>query len=210
MAGLLCFLLPPGWLFAQEKTLTGKVTDANLAPLQGVNIMVNKTNKGTVTDTDGNFTLSITGNVKLLISAAGFKTKTITTEAAQTAIQIKMEEDFAKLDEVVVTGLATSVKRKNLANAVATISSKQLTGVAPAQTFDAALNGKISGAYINANSGAPGGGISVKLRGVTSIYGNTQPLYVIDGVFIDNTATSGGLNAVTNAASGGSPTSAAG
>jgi TonB-dependent starch-binding outer membrane protein SusC len=207
MAGLLCFLLLPGWLLAQENTITGKVTDANLTPLSGVNIVINKTNKGTVTDADGKFSLSVTGNVKLLISAAGFKTKTLTTENAQTAIQIKMEEDFARLDEVVVTGLATNVKRRNLANAVATISSKQLNGVAPAQTFDAALNGKISGAYINANSGAPGGGISVKLRGVTSIFGNTQPLYVIDGVFIDNTATSGGLNAVTNAASGGSPTS---
>ena len=207
MAGLLCFLLLPGWLLAQDKIITGKVTDANLIPLTGVNIVINKTNKGTVTDADGKFSLSISGNVKLLISAAGFKTKTITAEAAQTDIQVKMEEDFAKLDEVVVTGLATNVKRRNLANAVATISSKQLSGVAPAQTFDAALNGKISGAYINANSGAPGGGISVKLRGVTSIYGNTQPLYVVDGVFIDNTATSGGLNAVTNAASGGSPTS---
>ena len=88
---------------------------------------------------------------------------------------------------------------------MATISSKELNGTAPAQTFDAALNGKIPGAYINANSGAPGGGISVKLRGVTSVYGNTQPLYVVDGVFIDNTATSAGLNAVTSAASGGVP-----
>lgn len=204
---ILCLIFLPDWLFAQEKTITGKVIDANLAPLPGVTITITKTNKGTVTDADGKFTLSLPTTAKLTISAAGFKTKTLTTEATQTDIQVKMEEDFAKLDEVVVTGLATNVKRRNLANAVATISSKQLNGVAPAQTFDAALNGKISGAYINSNSGAPGGGISVKLRGVTSIYGNTQPLYVVDGVFIDNTATSGGLNAVTNAASGGSPTS---
>ena len=60
---------------------------------------------------------------------------------------------------------------------------------------------------INANTGAPGGGMSVKLRGVTSVYGNSQPLYVIDGVFVDNTFTSAGLNSVTGAASGGSPTS---
>ena len=118
-----------------------------------------------------------------------------------------MEQDVAKLDEVVVTGLSTTVKRRNLANAVATISSKELSGTAPAQTLDAALEGKIPGAYINANSGAPGGGISVKLRGVTSVYGNTQPLYVVDGVFVDNSTTSAGLNAVTTAASGGSPTS---
>jgi TonB-dependent SusC/RagA subfamily outer membrane receptor len=207
ITAMLCLLFLPGWLFAQEKTITGKVTDANLAPLPGVTVSINKTNKGTITDGDGKFTLTLPSAAKLTISAAGFKTKTIAADAAKSDLQVKMEEDFAKLDEVIVTGLATNVKRRNLANAVATISSKQLNGVAPAQTFDAALNGKISGAYINSNTGAPGGGISVKLRGVTSIYGNTQPLYVVDGVFIDNTATSGGLNAVTNAASGGSPTS---
>ena len=205
-AGLLCFLLLPGWLLAQDKTITGKVTDANFVPLPGVNIVINKSNKGTVTDVDGKFTLSIPGNVKLHISAAGFKTKTIVIETAQTDIQVNMQEDFAKLEEVVVTGLATNVKRRNLANAVATISAKQLNGIAPAQTFDAAINGKIPGAYINANTGAPGGGVSVKLRGVTSIFGNTQPLYVVDGVFMDNSATSAGLNAVT-AASPGSNTS---
>ena len=86
---------------------------------------------------------------------------------------------------------------------MATISNKELNGVAPAQTFDAALSGKVPGAYINANSGAPGGGISVKLRGVTSVFGNTQPLFVVDGVYMDNSATSAGLNAVTSAAAGG-------
>jgi len=170
-------------------------------------IVINKTGKGTITDAEGKFTLTLPANAKLILSINGFKTTTVAIEPGQPSINVKMEEDFARLDEVVVTGLATNVKRRNLSNSVATISAKQLTGVAPAQTFDAAINGKISGAYINANSGAPGGGISVKLRGVTSIYGNTQPLYIVDGVFVDNTATSGGLNAVTNAASGGSPTS---
>lgn len=206
-AGLLCLLLMPGWLLAQETTVTGQVTDHRLAPITGASIVIDKTNKGTVTDATGAFSISVPANTKLSISATGYKTTIITTSNTQSTIQVKMEEDAARLDEVVVTGLATNVKRRNLANAVATISSKQLNSVAPAQTFDGALNGKIPGAYINANSGAPGGGISVKLRGVTSIYGNTQPLYVIDGVFIDNTVTSAGLNAVTGAAANGSPTS---
>ena len=98
-----------------------------------------------------------------------------------------MVEDIARLDEIVVTGLSTTIKRRNLANSVATINATQLNGVAPSQTFDQALNGKIPGATINSNTGAPGGGQSVKLRGVTSVYGNTQPLYVMDGVFVDNT-----------------------
>lgn len=208
IAAMLCFLLSPAWLSAQEKTIMGKVTDAKLVPLSGVSVTINSTTKGVTTNPDGKFSLSVPGGAKLIFSEAGFKTKTVTILADQTDLSIVMEEDFARLDEVVVTGLSTTAKRKNLANAVVTITSQQLTGTAPTQTFDAALNGKIPGAYINANTGAPGGGMSVKLRGVTSVFGNTQPLYVVDGVFMDNSATSGGLNAVTKAAAGGNPVSA--
>lgn len=209
LTGLLIIItaLSPSLVHAQERSITGRITDANAKPLPGVNVMVAQSNKGTVTDADGRFTISAPGAARLLISSAGFKSQVINLDASQTEVQVKLAEDFAKLDEVVVTGLATSVKRRNLANAVATVSAKQLNGVAPAQTFDAALNGKIPGAYINANTGAPGGGISVKLRGVTSVYGNTQPLYVIDGVFLDNTFTSAGLNAVSKASAGGLATS---
>ena len=125
VAGLLCFLLMPAWLTAQEKTITGKITDANLTPLSGVNILISKSNKGTVTDADGQFTIAVPAAAKLIISTTGFKTQTITVAATQADLQIKMLEDFAKLDEVVVTGLATNVKRSNLSNAVGTISSKE-------------------------------------------------------------------------------------
>jgi TonB-linked SusC/RagA family outer membrane protein len=203
MAGLLCILLLPCYLFAQEKTITGKVTDGKGSPLAGVSIVVKQTNRGTATEADGTFRISVPANATIIVSSPSFKTQTIKIESSQTDIQVKLEEDFAKLDEVVVTGLATTVKRRNLANAVGTVSSKELNGIAPAQTFDAALSGKVTGAYINANSGAPGGGLSVKLRGVTSIFGNTQPLYVVDGVYMDNSAVSAGLNAITAAAAGG-------
>jgi TonB-dependent starch-binding outer membrane protein SusC len=206
MTGLLFTVLLPCLLLAQEKIVTGKVTDANALPLPGVSVVVLQTNQGTTTDAEGKFSLSLSGKIRsprIVISSAGFKSQTIAVGPTITDIQVKLEEDIAKLDEVVVTGLTTSIKRRNLANAVATVSNKELNGIAPAQTFDAALNGKIPGAYINANTGAPGGGISVKLRGVTSVFGNTQPLYVVDGVFLDNTATSAGLNAVTSAAAGG-------
>jgi TonB-dependent starch-binding outer membrane protein SusC len=202
LSWLTCTLLLTGSLFAQEKTVSGRVTDGAGNPLQGASILVRPSNKATITDAEGTFIISVTDNATIVITSASFKTQTIKVGASND-LQIKMEEDFARLDEVVITGLTTSVKRRNLANAVATISSKQLDGIAPAQTFDAAINGKIPGAYINASTGAPGGGVSVKLRGVTSIYGNTQPLYVVDGVFMDNSATSGGLNAVTAASAGG-------
>jgi len=203
MAGLFCMLLMPGHLFAQTQTITGRVTDTNGVPIAGASVTVKQTTQGVATDGEGKFKLNIPANATITISSTGFKTQTIKTDASTSDLQIKLEEDVARLDEVVVTGLATTVKRRNLANAIATISNKQLNGVAPAQTFDAALNGKVPGAYINSNTGAPGGGISVKLRGVTSVFGNTQPLYVVDNVFMDNSSTSAGLNAVTAAAAGG-------
>ncbi|MES2850389.1 MAG: SusC/RagA family TonB-linked outer membrane protein, partial [Bacteroidota bacterium] len=203
MLVFMCIALLPQCLHAQEKNISGKVVDAYGSPLQSVTVSVKQSNIATVTDADGKFKLAIPSNAVLVVSASGYKTQNITAADAQNDLQIKLVVDVARLDEVVVTGLATNVKRRNLANAVATISAKQLNGIAPAQTFDAAINGKIPGAYINASTGAPGGGVSVKLRGVTSVFGNTQPLYVVDGVFMDNSATSAGLNAVTGASAGG-------
>jgi len=201
---LLITLIPVS-LFAQNRKLTGVIKAGNNTPVPNATIMEKNSLQGVTSDENGKFTLLISNNATIIISAIGYKTQTIDV-SGKSSLQITLAEDVSNLDEVVVTGLSTSIKRKNLANSVAEISSTELNGIAPAQTFDAALEGKISGADISANSGAPGGGVSVKLRGVTSIYGNTQPLYVVDGVEVDNTATSAGLNAVTAAASGG-PTS---
>jgi TonB-dependent starch-binding outer membrane protein SusC len=193
-------------LFAQQN-ISGNIKDAvNGKPIPGVTVRVPNTNRGTISDAHGAFVLPVpNGTPSLLVSYTGYKTQTVRLGAGVSTLNITMEEDFAHLDEVVVTGLATTVKRSNLANAVATISAAQLTGVAPAQTFDAALSGKVPGALITANSGAPGGGISVKMRGITSVFGNSQPLYVVDGVFFNNSSIPAGLNDVTGAATAGSP-----
>ncbi len=201
---LICLLpaLLPLTLLAQAPVVNGIITAGNNAPVAGATITVKDGNQSTVSDANGKFSIHAGSEAELVVTAIGYKTATIAV-GTNSNLTIKLAQDVSNLDEVIVTGLVTTVKRKNLANAVGEISSQQLNGVAPAQTFDAALEGKISGANINANSGAPGGGISVKLRGVTSVYGNTQPLYVIDGVFVDNSAISGGLNAVTLAGPGG-------
>ncbi|KIC92854.1 SusC/RagA family TonB-linked outer membrane protein [Flavihumibacter solisilvae] len=203
---MLLALLCPVVLWAQV-SVSGTILDSKNSPVTGASVRLRNSTIGTSTDATGRFSLNIPSNSgQLEISSVGFKSQTITLGTIEVAnMSIKLEEDAGKLDEVVVTGLATNVKRRNLANAVATVSSKELAGTAPAQTLDAALNGKIPGAYINSNSGAPGGGISVRLRGVTSIFGNTQPLYVVDGVFIDNSSTPAGLNTVTQAAAAGNP-----
>jgi len=203
--GAVWLVMMPFLSSAQNNTFNLQVKETNGQPIPGATILVN--NKRTlVADAQGMIAISNAGNSNITISAIGYKSKTIRTDTL-TQTNIFLDKDVANLDEVVITGFATTVKRRNLANAVTTISSKELSGTAPAETFDEALEGKIPGAYINANSGAPGGGVSVKLRGITSVYGTTQPLYVVDGVFLDNSSTSSGLNAVTNAASGGSLTS---
>jgi TonB-linked SusC/RagA family outer membrane protein len=199
---LLGILLVPLWLLAQT-TVTGRVTEAgsNL-PLTGASVTQKGTNKSAITDADGKFTIVVSGtNVKLVISYVGFISQTVD---ATNNITVNLEVDNSKLSEVVVTGLATSVKRTNLANAVSSISAKDLTGTTVQSTVDGALYGKLTGANISANSGAPGGGISVKLRGITSLVANSQPLFIVDGIYYDNSAIPAGLNTVSKAAGQGS------
>ena len=117
-------------------------------------------------------------------------------------MNVTLDRDVLQLEEQVITGEATSVARQNLANDVATVSVEDLTR-APAPTIENALQGKIAGATISANSGAPGGGVQVQLRGVTTIRASIEPLYVVDGVLVSNDAIASGANAITAAAGGG-------
>ncbi len=198
------FTALPALLVAQG-TITGNVTAATDGlPLPAVNVVVKGTTVGTTTDFDGNYEITVNDfPVILVFSSLGYADKQIEATDA-TTINAILEESATGLDEVVVTGLATSVKRSNSANAVASVSAAELTGRTPPSTLDGALYGKFAGAIVNSNSGAPGGGISVKLRGATSITGNTQPLYIVDGVYIDNSSIAGGLNVVSGAAGQGS------
>ncbi len=199
---LLLFIFP-AVLFAQE-TLTGKTINSSGEAVPFVNVIQKGTSNGTSSDLDGNFSLSVESlPATLMFSYIGFETqeRVITQNSP---INVKLVESASALDEVVVTGLATSIKRTNSANAVASISAEELVGTTPPPTLEGALYGKFAGANVSANSGAPGGGLSIKLRGATSIQGNTQPLYIIDGVYVDNSSIAAGLNVVSAAAAGGS------
>ena len=200
---LLLFIFP-AVLFAQE-TLTGKtINESTGVAVPFVNVIEKGTSNGTTSDLDGNFSLSVESlPTTLVFSYIGFETQErVVTQ--NSPINVSFIEAAASLDEVVITGLATSIKRSNSANAVASISAEELIGTTPPPTLDGAFYGKFAGAVVNANSGAPGGGLSIKLRGATSIQGNTQPLYIIDGVYVDNSSIAAGLNTVSAAASGGS------
>ncbi|MCB0522106.1 MAG: SusC/RagA family TonB-linked outer membrane protein [Saprospiraceae bacterium] len=201
---LLVGMLASSGLIAQF-TINGSVKDTKGEGLIGATVLIKGTSIGTVTDIDGGFTLRAPGETAtLLVSYTGFSDKEVSVSKSNPTVNVALEPAATQLEEIVITGLATSVKRSNSANAVSTISSKDLTGIAPPQTTDAALYGKFTGANIVANSGAPGGGIGVKLRGLTSIFGSNQPLFIVDGVYIDNSSTAAGLNIVSAAAGGGS------
>lgn len=179
---------------------TGRITDSKGEGLIGTSVGVLGTNRGTITNLDGDYRIEVPGSsATLKISYTGYKTVTVQVSSASPKADITLEEDFAGLDEVVVTGFASNIKRSNAANAVALVDAKQLAGVTTQQTLDGALYGKLTGATINANSGAPGGGISMKFRGVTTLTGNSQPLFIIDGVYIDNSAIPNALNIVSGA-----------
>ena len=199
---LLCFLTP---VALAQFSVSGQITDdVNGEPLIGVNVVIKGTSTGVTTGIDGNYSITIPGQSGTLIfSSVGYLAQEVPVDASSGTIDMALAEDVFNLQEVVVTGLASSVKRSNLANAVSTVSAKELTGATSVQTLDAALQSKVTGANIYSNSGAPGGGISIKLRGNTTITGSSEPLYIVDGVYMDNSAFSAGTNPVSQTRTNG-------
>lgn len=205
LLSLLCLLFSAGAAFSQV-TVSGKVTDATTGEgLAGVNVVIKGTTEGTLTDVEGTYNLSVNEGKTLQFSFIGFSSQEVEVTSSTSTIDVSLNEDVTNLEEVVVSGLATTVKRSNLANSVASVSAKQLTGITNQSNMDGALYGKFKGADIRSNSGAPGGGISMRLRGVTSIFGDQQPLFIVDGVYVDNSSVSMGNNIVSEAAGGGNP-----
>lgn len=201
---LLICLSAPVWVFAQV-SVSGTVVDSKNTPIQFASVKIKNSNLGTSTDANGKFSLTMPGKGGVLdITFVGFKATSVNVTGPTTDLNITMQEDVGHLEEVVVTGLASSTKRANLAHAVGTVSAKQLVGTTPQATVDAALYGKFPGATISSNSGAPGGGISIKLRGITSLVGNSQPLFIVDGVYYDNSSINSGQNFISKAANQGS------
>lgn len=200
--GALCLLLLISGVSWAQYTVKGTVRDeASKTALPGVNIIVKGTNTGAITDALGNFQIAINNNDKatLVFTFIGYLSQNVEVSPSKTNVEIILVEDVTKLEEVVVTGLASDIKRSNLANAVSTVSAKELIGTTQIQTVDNALYGKLTGVNINTNGGAPGGGVSVQLRGIASLVGASQPLYIVDGVYINNATNRSGRATVTQA-----------
>lgn len=181
-----------------QRQIRGTVDDAESGQaISSAQIQVRGTTTGTITDAEGRFTLRVAeGAVTLDVRRIGYKPATVQVAADQQEVAVHLTADVLRLSGQIITGQATSISRLNAANDVASVGSEELTR-AHASTLDNALQGKVAGVEITSNSGAPGGGMQIRMRGVTSIYGSSEPLYVVDGLPISNTTTANGLNTIT-------------
>lgn len=163
-------------------TVKGNVSDA-AGPLIGVSVKVVGTSKGVITDLDGNFTLQCNAGDELEISYVGYKTVRV---KAQNSLKITLEENTEALDEVVVTALGIKRDRKALGYGLSEIKGDELTKAKETNVMNS-LAGKVAGLVVTNTAGGAAGSTRVILRGTTELTGNNQPLYVIDGVPLDNT-----------------------
>jgi TonB-dependent starch-binding outer membrane protein SusC len=169
--------------YAQERTVTGKVTDeADGSALPGVSVVMKNSTRGTVTDTNGNFSISANPEDILVFSFIGFE-KSEVLVGQQTSISIVMKQSIQSLEEIVVIGYGEK-KRTLLTESIGTVETADLQKL-PVASADAALQGRISGVQVTSVDGTPGSPVSIRIRGVGTV-GNTQPLFVIDGVPIGN------------------------
>ena len=186
----LCFVLAlilTQCLYAQNKTITGTVTDSTQEPLIGVNVTVKgNSSVGTITDMDGKYTLPVpSGKITLVFSYIGYMAQEIVV-GSQSTIDVVLLDDAQALEEVVVVGYGT-MKKSDLTGSVSSISSDRFkvgTDLSPQQL----MQGAFSGVNISQNSGKPGGSNTIRVRGGTSISASNDPLYVIDGVPINSSA----------------------
>lgn len=169
--------------FAQEKTITGTVTDADGLPLPGVNVLIKGTSTGTQTDFDGNYSIEAELGDVLVFSFIGLETAEYTV-GNNDNIDVVLQADSAQLQEVVVTALGISRDKKSLGYATQEVSGEQVN-TAKESNFVNSLSGKISGLDIKKSSSI-GGSTNVIIRGYSSITGNNQALFVIDGVPVNN------------------------
>lgn len=173
--------------FSQEKTITGTVTNPDGQPAIGVTVINLGTNVGAVTDFDGNYNIKGKSNDILVFSYIGTETQKITV-SDQSTINVTLVNSNEELDEVVVIGYGTE-KKSDLTGSVSSVKAEEITKVG-AVSLDQALAGRAAGVVVSQSSGQPGGGSAIRVRAISSLNGS-DPLYVIDGVPLENNSAGG-------------------
>lgn len=195
-ACLLCVgLLAAQWVFAQDRTISGKVLDSRSGNgLSGASVTASSSKRGTQTDASGSFKINVTAADKSLsISSVGYGTQTVSIEGTD-QVQVTLNATTGDLGEVVLVGYG-SARKKDLTGAVATVGVKDFAK-GPLTSPEQLINGKVAGVQITAPSGAPGAGGRIRVRGTSSLSGSNDPLIIIDGVPIDQ---QGGIAGSANA-----------
>ena len=188
----------------QDTRITGRVLDAaNASGVPAASVVITGTTIGVNTTDSGTFALNLPADAKsLIVRRIGYLAQTVAIVTGKTDYTITLQRDVLHLEAQVVTGVATTVSSQNAANAVSTITAQSVNEI-PSPTIENSLEGKVPGAIIqNLNGGAPGGGVQIQVRGITSINGNTEPLYVVDGVIVNNSTVDPDINAISRAGNG--------
>ena len=183
-----------------QTIISGKVSNQkDNSGIEGISIVIKGTRNGATSDNVGGFSLKLNNNnaVTLVASGVGFKTQELNVDPSKmaTGLNIVLTEQYSKLDEVVVTGTSAGTTKRQLGSYISSVNAEDLSKGATGNVL-AALQGKTAGAQIIQNSGDPAGGMSVRLRGISSVLSSSEPLYIVDGVIINNAT-----NRVTNTSS---------
>ncbi|WNJ19295.1 TonB-dependent receptor [Pontibacter sp. G13] len=182
---LLCFVLCTEALMAQTPwTLSGTITSKDEGqPLPGATIVNQTATSGVISDENGRYTIQVSAGDQLMVKYYGFVNAEVTVESGQSTLDIRLEQDLVGLDEVVVVGYGT-MKKSDVTGAVSSVKAEDLKKL-PTSGLDQALQGRVAGVTVNANSGQPGEGAVVRIRGIGTV-NNSSPIYVVDGLILDD------------------------
>ena len=194
---LLLFVSLFSFSFIQAQTVTGKVTNPEGQPVQGVTVLVKGASKGTSTDANGSFSINANGSATLVFSSIGFATQEVLVDNRST-VNVTLQTSNVNMGEVVVTALGISKQSRGLGYAASNVKPEELTVNRTSNPFNA-LQGKVAGVNISSLGTGPAGTSKIRIRGQSSIGGQNGPLIVINGVPVDNT----NFNDNTNGVNGG-------
>ncbi len=177
-----CFSLFSAIGYSQNITVSGKVNDESGIPVPGASVVEKGTTNGTTTDLEGSYQISVPSNATFVISFVGYNSITEAV-AGRSSITVQMQPQTQDLNEVVVVGYGTQ-KKSVVTGAISSVKAKDIEGL-PVNRIEQTLQGRTSGVIVTQNTGSPGSGASVRVRGITS-FNNNDPLWVVDGVIVDN------------------------
>jgi TonB-linked SusC/RagA family outer membrane protein len=196
---MMLFALTISESWAQERNVSGKVTDTeDGSSLPGVNVLIKGSSTGTITDGDGAYSLSVSDNATLIFSFIGYASQEVPV-GSRSIIDIRMTTDATQLGEVVVTAIGLEANKRELGYSIQNVDANEIRNAAETNLVSA-LSGKAAGVQVTSSSGTPGASAQIRIRGNKSVSGSNSPLFVVDGIPIDNSSQTT-IDAPTDAAS---------